>query len=302
MREQLSELYRFFLGPEVLIAPQYMAGWLLIVWIIYRMRRETVGFFKWAFPSRIWRHRSSLVDFVLFVLGQSMAFLGILSRFVATPVVAAAVAGMVPWAATGSDTSLHPILLALILFLSADFASYWSHRAHHTISAIWPLHAVHHSAEVLTPITAYRHHPLSILVNLSFQSIVIGALWGLLIGVFDHSASLATIAGANAFVVIANITVANFHHAHIWVSFGPFWERVFMSPAQHHIHHSTNPDHFNTNYGQILSVWDWMFGTLYVTESKESVSFGLDSKADAPLMTQQLWPIMWTPLKRMFGR
>ena len=224
------------------------------------------------------------------------------SRFIATPVVAATVAGWMPGFYDSDHMAVSPIVLALLLFLFSDFAIFLSHWAHHSIKAIWPLHAVHHSAEVLTPITAYRQHPLGILVNVSFQSIVIGGLWGVLIGVLNPSTTFATIAGVNAFIVVANLTITNFHHTHIWVSFGPFWERIFISPSQHQIHHSTDPAHFNKNFGHILAVWDWIFGTLYITQGEEDVTFGLDSKADAPLMTHQLWPIFWSPLKRLFGR
>ena len=51
--------------------------------------------------------------------------------------------------------------------------------------------------------------------------------------------------------------------------------RVLNSPAQHQIHHSDAPRHFNRNFGVNLSLWDWMFGTLYVTRSQpEHLHFG----------------------------
>jgi sterol desaturase/sphingolipid hydroxylase (fatty acid hydroxylase superfamily) len=52
-------------------------------------------------------------------------------------------------------------------------------------------------------------------------------------------------------------------------------EHVLNSPAQHQIHHSDAPKHVNKNFGINLSLWDWMFGTLYVTTSKpETLRFG----------------------------
>jgi hypothetical protein len=62
----------------------------------------------------------------------------------------------------------------------------------------------------------------------------------------------------------------------VWLSFGPAIEHVLNSPAQHQIHHSDAPRHFDRNFGVNLSLWDWMFGTLYVTTSKpESLQFGI---------------------------
>ena len=199
-------------------------------------------------------------------------------------------------------TQLSPIGLALMLFIFADFALYWVHRAHHSVRLIWPLHAVHHSAEVLTPITTYRQHPMGGLVAASIQTFMVGGAFGLLLGAFNPDATLLEIAGANAFTVIVNLLFTNFQHSHIWISFGPFWERIFISPAQHQVHHSTNPAHFNKNFGQTIALWDWLFDSLYITGKNEQITFGLDDEADAPLMTHRLWPILWNPMQRMFAR
>jgi hypothetical protein len=66
-------------------------------------------------------------------------------------------------------------------------------------------------------------------------------------------------------------------HSQLWISFPGLWGRLFMSPAHHQVHHSSNPDHFNKNLGSCLAVWDWMFGTLYVPgRAAEKLSFGVD--------------------------
>lgn len=44
-----------------------------------------------------------------------------------------------------------------------------------------------------------------------------------------------------------------------------------MSPAAHQIHHSTNPKHFDKNFGGAFAFWDWMFGTLHVPHDKREV-------------------------------
>jgi len=68
---------------------------------------------------------------------------------------------------------------------------------------------------------------------------------------------------------------ANARHSHVWLSFGPFWSRIFSSPAQHQCHHGTAPEHIDVNYGLVLSIWDGMAGTLYVPRGKEDVRYGL---------------------------
>lgn len=298
MQDILIRLYDSFMGSNEYVAPAYLISFVLIAGAVYLWRRETIGFRAWLFPRAIWTHKSTRLDLTLFTLGQLMQFFGVLTRFVATPLMATWIAGLIPFAPLGGAT-LSPVTLALLFWVISEFATYWNHRAHHQISAIWPLHAVHHSAAVMTPFTAYRQHPVAILTSVSFHSVITGMLLGLLVGVLDPNASIAKIAGANAFIVAANLTVSNFHHTHIWISFGPWIERIFISPAQHQVHHSKDPAHFNKNYGQILAVWDWMFGTLYVTQAKENVTFGLDGKADASLMTHRLSLVLWDPLRRV---
>jgi len=79
---------------------------------------------------------------------------------------------------------------------------------------------------------------------------------------------------------------ANFRHSHIWISYGPTAEHVFMSPAQHQLHHSILPKHHHANFGSMLSVWDWLFGTLCLAGDERPLDFGLataDGRRIAPL-------------------
>ncbi|MCY1462340.1 hypothetical protein D9M71_801040 [compost metagenome] len=66
------------------------------------------------------------------------------------------------------------------------------------------------------------------------------------------------------------------------------------SPAQHQIHHSDAPRHFNRNFGTNLSLWDWMFGTLYVTTSKpEDIRFGTGEQGHQRYLT--VYSLIVTP-------
>jgi sterol desaturase/sphingolipid hydroxylase (fatty acid hydroxylase superfamily) len=71
---------------------------------------------------------------------------------------------------------------------------------------------------------------------------------------------------------------SNLRHSHIWMGFGPVLSYVFISPAQHQVHHSRAAEHHNKNYGEIFAFWDFMFGTLYVPQGEEKLEFGLADK------------------------
>ena len=297
--DRITEQLAAFFGLGSAMSPLALLAFALIAWIVYRARRVQGGFLAFLFPAEVWRHKSVSIDLWMIVIGQAMAALGLIARFAAVPAVAAWVAAAGP-GPLAPDIALSPVWLGVVFFVCADFAVYWIHRIFHSVRVIWPLHAVHHSAAVLTPLTAFRLHPLAQLVNTAMNTVIQGALLGLLVGTLSPHMQFWEIAGANAVVLIVNTLLTNFHHSHIWISFGPVLERIVISPAQHQIHHSIHPRHFNRNYGQTLALWDWMFGTLYLIREREEVTFGLEGPAEAPLMTQRLGPMLIDPLRRLF--
>ena len=297
---QIKDFILATFSIEQALSPIYLACFGMIGALVYLIRRETGGLIAFLLPRAIWTHKSVRADLGLYLFNRVLGVLGVFTRFAAVPAVAAWVASLVPRTALDS-AALSPLALALIVFVLTDFSNYWTHRLHHDTKALWPLHAVHHSASVLTPLTAYRQNPLSGMVSIALTTVIFGVIFGLMVGTFTPDLSIAEIAGANAFVVLTNMTVTNFLHSHIWISFGPKLEHVLISPAMHQVHHSIEPRHFNRNYGQALAIWDWMFGTLYVIREKEVVTFGLDDEADAPLMTHRLGPLLIDPVRRILG-
>lgn len=297
--ETIAGFLREQFGLTQALSPVYLLCTVLIVALVYLLRKEKGSFVAFLLPREIWTNSSVGIDIWLLILNRMIALLGLSARFAAAPAVAAWIASTLPWT-VWDGAGMSPLALALLVFVISDFALYFIHRAYHTIGTIWPLHAVHHSAAVLTPLTAYRLHPLAIILNTAMMTLIFGGLFGVLAGTFSPDLTLAEIAGANAFVVLANLTVTNLHHSHVWISFGPVIERFLISPAQHQIHHSVAPRHFNKNFGQTLAVWDWLFGSLYVIRDREEIVFGLNEEAEAPLMTQRIDLVLIDPVRRLF--
>ncbi len=296
--ETITEVYTTFFGSTVVVAPEYFVLLTLVLFGVYLWRRKPGGsFLAFAFPRAVYRHKSTVLDFWLFVLNRTLYLIGFFARLTAIPAVAATVASN--WTGGGLTPDIGPLLLAFIFFVTYDFLNYWQHRIYHTWKAIWPLHAVHHSAEVLTPLTTYRQHPLTGVIATVVQSIGFGIIYGVLLGVLDGDVPVSQIAGANAFVVITNALFHNMHHIHVWLSWGPIVERVFISPAQHQVHHSRNKEHYNRNFGTVFALWDWMFGTLYITSRKETIEFGLSEPEEAELMRHSFWATMIDPPLRL---
>jgi len=163
----------------------------------------------------------------------------------------------------------------LIGFLLADFGFFLSHYLMHKVPLLWVFHEVHHSAEVLTPVTVHRVHPVEELVNALVGSSILAAGAATYSTLLEKDLAFVTIFGVNALTFIFFALAFQLRHSHVWLSYGPLLSRIFISPAQHQIHHSQESKHWDKNFGFTFAFWDAWFGSLYVPRSREIIRFGL---------------------------
>jgi len=135
-----------------------------------------------------------------------------------------------------------PVLAAILLI---DFASYWRHRLEHT-RALWPIHATHHADEAMNWLSVRRKHPLGEALGMLIDSVPV-----ILLG-------LPYWAIAAAYLLRA--WWAYFIHADVPWTLGPLG-KVLISPAAHRLHHIRDEQLMGTNFGNTVTLWDWMFGT-----------------------------------------
>lgn len=229
----------------------------------------------------IWLHPSALLDYrLLFVKAVLRATL-LVPWMVSTIAVAAATLGGLR-GSFGSlpDLAVSPwlvgVLFTVATFLMDDFTRYFVHRLMHRIPALWELHKVHHSATVLTPFSLYRTHPIESFINGARGALAIGATTGVFVWMFGGKVHGWQLLGVDAIGFVWTLCGANLRHSHVWLSYGPKLERLLISPAQHQVHHSDATRHHGRNFGEILSLWDWLGGSLYVTRKQpEPIAFGL---------------------------
>ncbi|MCP4817831.1 MAG: sterol desaturase family protein [Shimia sp.] len=280
VNDVLASVTHLFWAWESRLAVFYLCTTVLMVFAIWVYRGRPSSFVRFLFPREVYTHKSNIIDIQIFVINVLLAVVGIFGAVLFTPVVTNVALGtMVDW----SGTPFQPLdvtwgrsaLATLIMILTMDFCKYWAHYIHHENKLLWPFHALHHSAEVMTPLTAQRNHPVFILIRNIIYSFVLGGVQALALFLLIGKIDLLTIGGANAGYFLFNLLGANLRHSHVWLSYGPVLEHIFISPAQHHVHHSSAPKHFNKNYGEVFAIWDWMFGTLYVPKGYEKLTFGV---------------------------
>lgn len=258
------------------------------VWVFARFSGRAEGksgLIDFLIPRHMYFSQSSMVDVKVYFANQMFApaikLITSTVRIGLVVLVASAVGTGIHGEASGPLPLPILILATLLAALAGDFAYYVVHRLHHEHPLLWPFHKLHHSAEHLTPLTARRNHPIFTLifglVRAVFLAPVIGVIFGLF-GVYDT----VTVLGLSLFILLFNVAGGALQHTHIWLDYGPAIDRILISPAQHQIHHSCAVKHHDKNYGLIFAIWDWMFGTLYIPEGREELTFGVADRNGIP--------------------
>lgn len=267
-------------------APYLLISLAVAYGLYHRQRRlgyvRAGGFGAFLGGRAVWLHRSALVDYQFYVV-RVLLHLALVAPVLAwlaplrlAPTEVTAWLDALWGARPRLDESLPLVLLyGLGVFVVSDLVHYWVHRAFHC-RWLWEFHKVHHSAQVMVPATASRIHPVERLA----ERLAKGTALALFAGAFFHFTggriTGLTLFGVGYLVLLFNSLGANLRHSHVWCSFGPRLEHLLCSPAQHQIHHSRDPRHFNRNFAVNLALWDWLFGTLYVTSGRpEPLTFGV---------------------------
>lgn len=257
-----------------------VAGWIAAVTWLGRGRPHR-SLLRFLFARRVWLHRSALLDYRLLVVRA------VLRATVLWPLAFSEVAVAVTvlaWLSTriaaptpsAVDPALVTALLSVSVFVAEDLARFAIHRAAHRVPALWELHKVHHSAEVMTPFTVQRAHPLESVLMRAGAQLAVGLTVGLFMWLFPGRITAWQIGGVYALSFLWTMLGANLRHSQVWVSYGPWLEHVFISPAQHQIHHARGADQHDRNFGSALAIWDWLAGTLVVTTARRPrLRFGL---------------------------
>jgi len=173
---------------------------------------------------------------------------------IAAPILAWALAHRI------QTLSLSTPLAFALLFVGQEFFYYWYHRAAHRVRWFWATHAVHHSSNELTLAAALR---LGWTGKLSGSAIFFAPLvW---LG-FPPFAVLVTLA--------ANLLYQFWLHAP-WLPRLGLFEWAFNTPTHHKVHHASNPEYLDCNYGGVLIVFDRLFGTFVDLRDDVPPRYGL---------------------------
>jgi len=132
--------------------------------------------------------------------------------------------------------------------LVADYLRWVTHFVRHKVPFMWRFHALHHGQRELNFFSNYRQHPL--------ESVFAWAIRFVPFMVLHVEVELTALA------IVAMTWFVNLYHANLRTNFGPL-RYVLVTPQSHRVHHSPLPEHRDTNYGVLFSIWDRLHGTQF---------------------------------------
>lgn len=159
-------------------------------------------------------------------------------------------------------------LYALLGVLLLDFfGAYLAHYVEHKVKPLWMVHLVHHTDHKVDTTTANRHHPIESVIRFAFT----------LLGVFVVGTPIALVFLYQSMSLI----FTQFTHANIKMNkdVDKALSYVIISPDMHKIHHHNMLPYTDSNYGNIFSIWDRIFGT-YLYLEREKIVYGVDTFPD----------------------
>jgi sterol desaturase/sphingolipid hydroxylase (fatty acid hydroxylase superfamily) len=144
-----------------------------------------------------------------------------------------------------------------------DLTAYWIHRGTHKIPLLWRFHRVHHSDTTMDASTVFRFHPIELILVFGTGNIITAALFG-------------TDVFSMALYYFLLYLFFFFEHANLNY---PKWLNstlglLFVMPDHHRVHHQQEQFYTDSNYADILIIWDRLFGTFKMMPL-EKMKYGL---------------------------
>ena len=251
----MEQLMTYFENIPALHRSLILVGGITFFWILEGIvPLFSVKYKKWkhAIPNFFFTLTTIIVNFPLAFLLLKTSDWTIANDF-----------GIINWL---PEMPLWLYVLSGLLLLDL-IGAYTAHLVEHKVKPLWMIHLVHHSDHHVDTTTANRHHPLESVIRYVFT----------LIGVFVVGAPIGIIMLYQSLSVV----LSQFNHANIKLpkKIDKALSWIIVSPDMHKVHHHFVLPYTDSNYGNIFSIWDRLFGT-YMYLDPEKITYGVDTFPD----------------------
>lgn len=176
-------------------------------------------------------------------------------------------------------------LFSIIGLMLLDLVgAYLPHLVEHKTKILWRFHLIHHTDTWIDTTSANRHHPGESVIRFIFTTL----------GVI--------VAGAPMWLVFLyqslSVVFSQFNHANIALpkKLDNAMSWIIVSPDMHKVHHHYLMPYTDSNYGNIFSIWDRIFGT-FKTLPKAQIVYGVDTHMQ-PEQHNRLGSLLKIPFRK----
>ncbi len=232
-----------------------LAGGIAFFWLI----ESAAPFFKFEYNK--WHHAGINIFFTLttIVINFTLAFVLLQTAdFVDVKKI-----GLLQWL-----PEMNPWLFALFGILLLDFfGAYLAHFVEHKVKFLWRFHLIHHTDTYIDTTSGNRHHPGESVIRFAFTTLGVLVVGSPMWMVFLYQT--------------LSVVSTQFTHANISLpkKLDQIMSYCIVSPDMHKIHHHYKLPYTDSNYGNIFSVWDRLFGT-FLYMKREDIRYGIDTHMD----------------------
>ncbi|MCU0354686.1 MAG: sterol desaturase family protein [Cytophagales bacterium] len=267
----MESLINFFTTIPSSYRAAILVGGLVVFWTV----ESLVPLFTTRYDK--WRHAGLNLFFTLTTVVVNFAFAVLILR-------------TSDWAVAHSFGLLHVVQMPLWLFMLAGLllldlvGAYWIHWIQHKVKWMWKFHLIHHTDTHVDATTANRHHPGESVFRAVFTLLAVA------------------VTGAPMWLVMLyqslSVVFSQFNHANIslpaWLDRAVSW--LIVSPNMHKVHHHYAQPLTDTNYGNIFSIWDRVFGTFASVPDTRQLTYGVDTHPE-PAENDRLGNLLRIPFQ-----
>ncbi len=195
------------------------------------------------------------IPFVTYVLNR------FISSFLSIAVITFSIGLFQPFAIFQTELTWYWFIYGYIVW---EFSHFIYHYYGHKVRLFWCLHSTHHAPEYMNLSVTYAHFFLE-----APYADIIRTTICILLGVNPPLLFL---------IMFVDGTWGGFIHVgeHVMKDgrMG-FMNKIILTPSHHRVHHAKNPLYMDTNFCNLLNIWDRVFGTLQDERNEVEIEYGI---------------------------
>jgi sterol desaturase/sphingolipid hydroxylase (fatty acid hydroxylase superfamily) len=268
----MNDIIHYFESIPSLHRALILAGGIAIFWLI----ESAIPFFKFQYNK--WQHAGINIFFTITTIIVNFALAFILLRTADYATINEF--GILNWL-----PKMNPIAFTVVGILLLDFiGAYLAHFTEHKVKLLWRFHLIHHSDTYIDTTSGNRHHPGESVIRFVFTTLGVLIVGSPMWMVFMYQT--------------LSVVATQFTHANICLpkKLDKLMSYLLVSPDMHKIHHHYKLPYTDSNYGNIFSIWDRIFGTFSYME-RETIIYGVDTHMD-PNENNKLSSLLKIPFQK----